>query len=119
MADTGAFVDAGKVEVPVPKPDSVEVGIIPDELDTGNGAVSDDSWGMVDPVALGPVGPVRGADEFVTGKGAEDDPDGMMLPDTGGIEPVVGAFVGLEPVPGNVVPLVGTPAGMLEEFPVG
>lgn len=119
MEDSGAFVDAGKVEEPVPKPTPVELGIIPDELDTGYGAVKDDSRGVVDPVALGPVGPVRGADEFVTGKGAEEDPDGKMLPDKGGVKPVVDALVGLEPVPGNVLPLVDTPAGRPEELELG
>lgn len=119
MEDIGAFVDTGKVEEPVPKPVPVELGVIPDELDTGNGAVKEDSGEVLDPAALDPVGPVRGADEFVTGKGAEEDPDGKMLPDTGGVKPVVGALVGLEPVPGNVVPVVGTPAGRLEEFEVG
>ena len=88
-------------------------------MDAGKGAVRGDSWEVTGPVVLDPVGPVRGADEFVTGKGAEEDPDGRMLPDTGGMEPVIGAVVGLEPVPDNVLPLVDIPAGRLVEFEIG
>ncbi|EGZ78228.1 hypothetical protein NEUTE2DRAFT_49118, partial [Neurospora tetrasperma FGSC 2509] len=96
--------DPGNIEEPVPKPAPVELGIMSDELDIGTGTERDDSWEVTDPVVLDPVGPVRGADKFVTGKGAEDDPDGMMLPDTGGVKPMLGALVGLEPVLGRVVP---------------
>ncbi|KHE89172.1 hypothetical protein GE21DRAFT_453 [Neurospora crassa] len=111
--------DPGNIEEPEPKPAPVELGIISDELDIGIGTERDDSWEVTDPVVLDPVGPVRGADKFVTGKGAEDDPDGKMLPDTGGVKPVLGALVRLEPVLGSVVPSVDTPVGRLEEFEVG
>ncbi|EAA35616.3 hypothetical protein NCU01987 [Neurospora crassa OR74A] len=111
--------DPGNIEEPEPKPAPVELGIISDELDIGIGTERDDSWEVTDPVVLDPVGPVRGADKFVTGKGADDDPDGKMLPDTGGVKPVLGALVRLEPVLGSVVPSVDTPVGRLEEFEVG
>lgn len=119
MEDIGAFDDSGKAEEPVPSPVPVEAGTMADEFDTGNGAVRDDSWGVTDPVVLDPVGPGRGADEFVTGKGAEGDPDGRMLSEKGGVKPVVGAIVGLESVPGNVLPLVDTPAGRPVVLEVG